>query len=118
MNCYLILKPLTLSHCLVPKLEIENEMTIINPKSETCPRLRSGIQNLKLEDPNSYNNSPQKPVLMEMGSARCANVVFFRKYILKISEKPCDFIVEDTPSLKFFIIYIIFSLRSLRSPFP
>jgi len=24
--------------------------------------------------------------------------------MLKISEKPCDFIVEDTPSLKFFII--------------
>jgi len=34
--------------------------------------------------------------------------------MLKISEKPCDFIVEDTPSLKFFIIFIVFSLRPLR----
>jgi len=29
----------------------------------------------------------------------------------KIFEKPCDFIVEETPSLKFFIIFIVFSLR-------
>ena len=32
----------------------------------------------------------------------------------KISKKPCDFIVEETPSLKFFIIFIVFSLRPLR----
>ena len=34
--------------------------------------------------------------------------------MLKISEQPCDFIIEETPSLKFFIIFIVFSLRPLR----
>jgi len=34
--------------------------------------------------------------------------------MLKISKKHCDFIVEDTPSLKLFIIFIVFSLRPLR----
>ena len=32
----------------------------------------------------------------------------------KISEKPCDFIVEETPSWKFYIIFIVSSLRPLR----
>ncbi len=33
-------------------------------------------------------------------------VVFFRKYLLEISEKPCEFVVEDTPSLHNFICFV------------
>jgi len=53
-------------------------------------------------------------VIVHRKGAKCTKVLFFGKYMLKISEKPCDFIVEDTPSLKFFIIFIVFSLRPLR----
>jgi len=34
--------------------------------------------------------------------------------MLKISEKLCDFVIEDNPSVKYFLLFKVFSLRPLR----
>jgi len=44
---------------------------------------------------NFGNSSPQR--------RKERKGIIFRKWMLKISEKPCDFVIEDASSVKFFL---------------
>jgi hypothetical protein len=44
-------------------------------------------------------------VIVHRKGAKSAKVLFFRKQMLKISENPCDFVIEDTSSVKFFSLF-------------